>query len=113
MNTTSCGKKATDAINQAMEYIIAQLGSIPWEGTVSLAKADKLIINRGSREGVSVGMKFDVGKVEEVVDEDTGEVLDSVMTKVGTVTVTEVKEKVCYTTPLEGAEKGMGVFPAK
>jgi len=29
------------------------------------------------------------------------------------VTVTEVKEKICYTTPLEGAEKGMGVHPAK
>ena len=35
------------------------------------------------------------------------------MTKLGTVTVTEVKEKVSYTTPLAGAEKGMGVFPAK
>ena len=74
---------------------------------------DKLIINRGTREGVAVGMKFDIGKVEEVVDDDTGEVIDSSMTKLGTVTVTEVKEKVSYTTPLEGAEKGMGVHPAK
>ena len=107
------GLATTDAINQAMEYIIGQLGGIPWEGSVSLVKPDKLIINRGSREGVAVGMKFDIGKVEEVVDEDTGEVLDSEMTKLGTVTVTEVKEKVAYTTPLEGAEKGMGVHPAK
>ena len=107
------GLAATDACNQALEFLIGQLESIPWEGTVSLAKADKLIINRGSREGVSVGMKFDVGKVEEIVDDDTGEVIDSDMTKLGTVTVTEVKEKVAYTTPLAGAEKGMGVFPAK
>ena len=107
------GQAAMDACNQALEFLVGQLDSIPWEGTVSLAKADKLIINRGTREGVAVGMKFDVGKVEEVVDEDTGEVLDSEMTKVGTVTVTEVKEKICYTTPLQGAEKGMGVHPAK
>ena len=107
------GLATTDAINQAMEYIIGQLGGIPWEGSVSLVKPDKLIINRGSREGVAVGMKFDVGKVEEIVDDDTGEVLDSEMTKVGTVVVTEVKEKIAYTTPLEGAEKGMGVHPAK
>jgi len=107
------GLATTDAINQAMEYIVAQLDGIPWEGSVSLVKPDKLIINRGTREGVAVGMKFDIGTVEEVVDEDTGEVLDSEMTKVGTVTVTEVKEKVAYTTPLEGAEKGMGVHPAK
>lgn len=107
------GLATQDAINQAVEYIISQLGSIPWEGSVALVKADRLIINRGSREGVAPGMKFDIGKVEEVVDEDTGEVLDHDMKKLGTVTVTEVKEKVAYTTPLAGAEKGMGVFPAK
>ena len=107
------GQATTDAINQAMEFIVGQLESIPWSGSVALAKADKLVINRGSREGVEVGMMFDVGDVEELVDEDTGEVLDSEMTKVGTVTVTEVKEKVAYTTPLEGATKGMGVHPAK
>lgn len=107
------GKAAMDACNQALEFLVGQLDSIPWEGSVSLVKSDKLIINRGTREGVEVGMKFDVGKVEEVVDEDTGEVLDSELTKIGTVTVTEVKEKICYTTPLEGAEKGMGVHPAK
>ena len=107
------GKAAMDACNHALEFLVAQLDSIPWEGSVSLVKSDKLIINRGTREGVAVGMKFDVGKIEEVVDEDTGEVLDSELTKIGTVTVTEVKEKICYTTALEGAEKGMGVHPAK
>ena len=107
------GKAAMDACNQALEFLVAQLDSIPWEGSVSLVKSDKLLINRGTREGVEVGMKFDVGKVEEIVDEDTGEVLDSELTKIGTVTVTEVKEKICYTTALEGAEKGMGVQPAK
>jgi len=107
------GKAATDACNQALEFLIAQLDAIPWEGSVALAKPEKLIINRGTRDGVAVGMKFDIGKVDEVVDDDTGEVIDSSMTKLGTVTVTEVKEKVAYTTPLEGAAKGMGVHPAK
>ncbi|MBE6383220.1 MAG: hypothetical protein E7049_09470 [Lentisphaerae bacterium] len=107
------GQACTDAVAQAVEFLIAQLETIPWEGSVSLVKPDKLLINRGSREGVAVGMKFDIGKVEEIVDEDTGEVLDSEMTKIGTVVVTEVKEKISYTTPLEGAEKGMGVHPAK
>lgn len=107
------GKAATDACNQALEFLVAQLESIPWAGSVALAKPEKLIINRGTRDGVAVGMKFDIGKVEEVVDDDTGEVIDSSMTKLGTVTVTEVKEKVAYTTPLEGAAKGMGVHPAK
>ena len=107
------GQACTDAVAQAVEFLVAQLETIPWEGSVSLVKPDKLLINRGSREGVAVGMKFDIGKVEEIVDEDTGEVLDSEMTKIGTVVVTEAKEKISYTTPLEGAEKGMGVHPAK
>ena len=107
------GKATMDACNQALQFLIGQLDSIPWEGTVSLAKEDKLIVNRDTREGVAVGMKFDIGKVEEIVDDDTGEVIDTDMKKVGQVTVVEVKEKVCYTTPLAGAEKGMGVHPAK
>ena len=106
------GLATTDAINQAMEFLIAQLESIPWSGSVSLAKSDKLIINRGTREGVAVGMKFKVGKAEELVDDDTGEVLDVEMTTLGIVTVTDVKEKIAYTTPLEDAEKGMDVLPA-
>lgn len=107
------GKATMDACAQALEFLVAQLDSIPWSGSVALAKPDRLIINRGTRDGVAVGMRFDVGKVEEVVDEDTGEVIDSSMTKLGTVSVTEVKEKVSYTTPLAGAEKGMGVHPAQ
>lgn len=107
------GKAAMDACNQAIEFLVAQLDSIPWEGSVALAKPDKLIINRGTRDGVTVGMSFDIGKVEEVVDDDTGEVIDSSMTKLGTVKVIEVKEKVAYTTPLQGAAKGMGVHIAQ
>ena len=107
------GKATMDACAQAIEFLIAQLDTIPWSGSVALAKPDRLIVNRGARDGVAVGMRFDVGKVEEVVDEDTGEVIDSSMTKLGTVSVTEVKEKVSYTTPLAGAEKGMGVHPAQ
>ena len=57
-------------------------------------------------------MRFKVGGVEELVDPDTGEVLDVEMTTVGTVSVTEVKEKIAYCTPLPGAEKGMSVLPA-
>ena len=106
------GKACEDAVVQAVEFLSGQLGSIPWTGSVMLAKPDKLVINRGTREGVEPGMVFSIGTTEELIDEDTGEVLDVDMTTLGTVTVTEVKEKVAYCTPLEGAEKGMDVMPA-
>ena len=109
------GLAATDAVNQAMEFLIAQLDSLPWEGTVVLATEEKVIINRGEREGVAVGQIFDVGKETEIADPDTGEVLDSELTKVAKIKVVSVKEKVATCTVIEGkgVEKGMGVHPAK
>jgi curli biogenesis system outer membrane secretion channel CsgG len=109
------GKATEDCVAQAVEFMAGQLDKIPWEGSVVLAKGDKVIINRGTREGVSNGMKFIVGTAEEVVDPDTGEVLDSDITKVGELEVTEVKEKISNCKPLAGGnaiEKGMAVTPA-
>lgn len=110
------GKACENAIGQGVKFLIKQLESIPWEGTIVLAKSGKILLNRGTREGVKVGTKFKVGKIEEVVDPDTGEVLDSDMTKVATIEVTRVKEKVSYCKALDGADKitkGMTVFPVK
>ncbi len=114
--TDNMGKAAEDAVGQAVQFLIQQLDSIPWEGSVILVKKDKIIINRGSREGITVGTEFKVGGVEELVDPDTGEVLDSEMTEVGTIKVSLVKEKIAYCSPVSGGEsikKGMTVFPIK
>ena len=81
-----------------------------------LASSDKVGINRGTREGVAEGMKFQVGTSEDVVDPDTGETLDTTIKKVGVIEVTEVKEKLTYCKTIEGAgkiEKGMAAFPIK
>jgi len=106
------GKACEDAVVEAVEFLSQQLESIAWEGSVRLANESRLVINRGTREGVEPGMAFQVGSVEELVDTDTGEVLDVELTTVGTVTVTEAKEKIAYCTPLAGAAKGMSVQPA-
>ncbi len=108
------GKACEDAVAQAVEFLTSQLEKIPWEGTVIKA-GDKIIINRGSREGVEVGQTFKVGAVENLTDDDTGEVLDTEMKEVGKIKVTEVKEKIAYGEALEGQkkiEKGMTVQPA-
>ncbi len=107
------GKALEDAVGQAVIFLIKQLEGIPWEGSVVLAKGDKIVINRGSREGVEVGRQFNVGSVEELVDPDTGEVLDSEMTVAGTIKVTSTKEKISYCAPVSGGSltKGMSVFP--
>lgn len=109
------GKACEDAVAQGVEFLVSQLEDIPWEGTVSLVKPNKIIINRGSREGVTQGAKFDVGEIEEIIDPDTGEVLDSDMTKIATLEVTEVKEKIAYCKIIngKGVQKGMTIFPAE
>lgn len=107
------GEATEDAMRQAIEFLVDQLEDIPWQGSIILAKGSKIIVNRGSREGVTVGQKFTVGDIEELVDEDTGEVLDTEMTEVGTIEVTKVKEKISYCAPISGSgfKKGMTVEP--
>ncbi len=108
------GKACADAVAQAVDFLAGQLGKIPWQGSVALVKDDSIIINRGTREGVRQGMLFDVGKTEEIVDDDTGEILDSSLTKFAKLEVTEVREKVAYCKVVDGGEgitKGMAIFP--
>ncbi len=111
------GKATEHAIGQGVLFCIEQLEDVPWEGTVMLAGEDRIIINRGSREGVSVGQKFVVGSAEELVDEDTGEVLDVEITEVGVLQVTQVKEKIAYCTPVgctwDEVKKGMTIHPVR
>ena len=107
------GKACEDAVVQCVEFLEKQLESIPWQGSVMLVTDSKIVINRGTREGVAVGQKFDVGTSEDLVDPDTGEVLDSEMKTVGAIEVTEAKEKIAYCTALAGVEKGMSITPVK
>ncbi len=106
------GKACEAAVSDGVKFLIEQLEKIPWEASVVLAKDDRVIINRGTREGVATGMQFKVGSVEELVDPDTGEVLDSEMTTVAELEADEVKEKITYCKILSGSgiEKGMTVF---
>jgi curli biogenesis system outer membrane secretion channel CsgG len=109
------GKATETAVDEAIQFLVAQLEDVPWEGTIVMA-GSKIIINRGTREGVSTGMKFKVGEVQEIVDPDTGEVLDSEMTTIAQLKVTNVKEKIAYCEALSGADalkKGMTVMPAE
>ncbi len=108
------GKATEDAVAQAVEFLVKQLESIPWEGSVVSAKDGKIIINRGSREGVTDGQTFVVGKIEETTDPDTGEVLDRSVEKAGVITAKTVKEKITICEATEGGksiEKGMSVQP--
>jgi hypothetical protein len=87
------GLAVQDACALAVGFVVDQLSSVTWSGSVILVKGDKIYVNRGVREGVATGQRFLVGEVEVLRDPDTGEVLDESMTQVATLACDQVKEK--------------------
>jgi curli biogenesis system outer membrane secretion channel CsgG len=108
---TNAGKAMEQAVDEGVCFLVSMLGDIPWTGSVILVKGCKVYINRGKREGVSVGQTFDVGEASILRDPDTGEVLDQSLESVGTVRVVKVKEKIAICDVIKGSgiRKGMTV----
>ena len=107
------GKAVEAACSEAAEFIVNQLPSFPWTGSVVQVASGKVYINRGSREGVSSGQSFVIGDAEVIRDPDTGEVLDTSVEEVARIECPTVKEKlsICNVTSGKAASvrKGMGV----
>lgn len=101
------GLAVEDACAAAVAFMLEQLPSFPWTGSVVLVKGDKVYINRGTREGVAIGQIFTVGDVELLRDPDTGEVLDEIMTEVASLEVTTVKEKLSIADVRSGSVAGI------
>ena len=111
------GKAVEAACGEAGKFLTDQLPKIPWTGSVVQVANGKVYINRGSREGVSVGKNFVVGTSEVIRDPDSGEVLDTNVTEIARLEVTEVKEKLSIAKissgKATGVKKGMAITPAQ
>lgn len=109
---TNAGKAVEMAVDEGVVFIETQLEDIIWTGTVILAKKGKVYVNRGGREGVTVGQTFDVGTVETLRDPDTGEILDQSMEKTGVIKVVKVKKKLSICNAIQGQniKKGMSIM---
>lgn len=107
------GKAVEAACAEAVTFIVGQLPQIPWSGTVAQVASGKVYVNRGTREGVSVGQEFVVGKANVIRDPDSGEVLDSSVEEIARLKVTEAKEKLSICSVTSGdagaVKKGMMV----
>lgn len=111
---TNAGKAVEQAADQAVSFMVSKLQDIPWTGDVILVKGDSVYINRGTREGVSAGQNFDVGKLTILRDPATGELLDQNLEKAGSIQVVTVREKIsiCKVTKGGSIATGMSVmFP--
>jgi curli biogenesis system outer membrane secretion channel CsgG len=101
------GKAVESACGEAVKFMIEQLPKIPWSGTVVQTAGGKVYINRGTREGVAVGQKFIIGTAEIIRDPDSGEVLDTNVTEIARIEVTEAKEKLSIAKVTNGTATGI------
>ena len=92
---TPVGRAAEIAIDQAVGKLSAGLGNVPWSALVVDDRAGVVYINAGADQNVQPGLMLGVDrKGETLTDPGTGEVLDVAMTKVGTIQVDAVREKI-------------------
>jgi len=99
-----------DLVAEAVKVIDRKVRDYGWRSSVKGVVNGKPIIMGGKRDGLGVGMEFDL--IEEsgpLIDDDTGEILDEGdETKVGRLRVVEVKEKVSYCQKVSGRDAVKG-----
>lgn len=92
---TPVGKAAEVAIDQAVGKLAAGLGNVPWSALVVDDRAGVVYINAGADQNVQPGLTLGVDrKGETLTDPGTGAVLDVQMTRIGTIQIDAVREKI-------------------
>jgi curli biogenesis system outer membrane secretion channel CsgG len=81
------------AAEEAIAWMASQLEGVPWQGSVIEVDGDRIVVNRGIREGVSPGLVFTVGKARVLRDPTTGEILGRSLDQVARIEVVDVQLK--------------------
>jgi len=106
---TPLGEAAESAINAAVKQIDLGLGKVPWSGFVVAFDDGKVYVGAGTAQNLKPGMTLQVyrrGKV--LTDPDTGIVLDTLLTSVGTIQIDSVRDKLSVATILSGDPPARG-----
>ena len=102
---TPLGEACQKAIDQAVGFITARLGRVPWEGRVVMWREGQAYINCGQTMGAQPGWTFVVFRPgEALIDPETGLNLGTEREQVGRLRIADVKEKYSIADALEGAE---------
>ncbi len=109
---TPMGKAVQETIDNAVDIIASRMKNIPFQARIVKASGNDVLISAGKEQGVTPDNVFTVYSVgEELVDPDTGELLGSEESSLGTIKVVEVKEKYSKAKAVSGKgyEKGQVV----
>jgi curli biogenesis system outer membrane secretion channel CsgG len=97
---TIIGEAVIDCVNKLAAALDEQLPKLETKqvdvsARVAFVSGNSLTINAGSAQGVAVGDQFQISHIlNEVKDPSTGEVIDLATKPVGTMQITQVKDKV-------------------
>ena len=84
------GKATRAAIDEIVQKLTVQVGTVPWQALVATASGDNIFLNQGSESGLQPDMMLSVYRQgEQVTDPATGEVLFSTEEKIGVVKVVD------------------------
>jgi curli biogenesis system outer membrane secretion channel CsgG len=113
LKNDNVGKATEAAISDAVGWLVEELPTFPWSGSVALVQDGRVYINRGAREGVYPGQSFRVGVPDVIRDPETGEILSESLSPVARLEVESVEERlsICIVTEGDPAviERGMRV----
>jgi curli biogenesis system outer membrane secretion channel CsgG len=91
---TPLGQACDQAIKQAIDQIAVAMDKVPWSAKVLNSDTGKIYIDAGSIQNVQVGESFKVSHTDKVLtDPATNAVVDVIESPVGSIRVTEVREK--------------------
>lgn len=100
-------------ISDVIPWMVSQLPSVVWRGSVIKVDGERIIINRGTREGVGSGDEFIAGESEILSDPDTGETLEEVVHERARIRVVQASERTSVCSVVNGdvgqIVEGMGI----
>lgn len=100
---TPLGEATREAIERAVDFVLAEMANVDWQGKVVTVKEGKVFINAGARSGLKAEDKFTIYSLSEpLIDPDTGMNLGSEESKIGEIKVISVEDKFSKADVLSG-----------
>jgi hypothetical protein len=100
---TPLGEAAESAIGTAVKQITLGMENVPWSALVVMFDADKVYVSAGAAQNLKAGATLHVYRKGKVLtDPATGVVLETLMSKVGTIQLQSVNNKVSIATVISG-----------
>ena len=101
--STPLGQASRKAIAEAVAFIAARVGNLPWEARVIRALENQVYLNAGSENGIVAGTTFKVFRSEEaLIDPASGLNLGTPDREIGLIRISAVQPKYAVAELLEG-----------